>query len=280
MPPRLSKTSNYSHVFFPSDVLVKAIEAFGDVRHGVGHCRFTLRRGEDILSYSDLDEFLEEYSSKRFDSFSIGAEDGPLVADLYVEGDRTHCSVRLTNAMESEFASVVQVFDLARTDASLTPENVLAESATEPVVESALHSVRVFIGHGQSPAWRDLKDFLQDVNGRTIEAFEKKNRVGFTVTQVLEELMRDTDLAILVLTAEDSQPDGTIRARQNVVHEAGLFHGRLGFERVALLVEEGVAMFSNVDGVQQIRFPAGCIRETFGDVLSWITREVDASGQI
>jgi predicted nucleotide-binding protein len=37
--------------------------------------------------------------------------------------------------------------------------------------------------------------------------------------------------AFLVMTAEDEQADGNHHARMNVIHEVGLFQGRLGFER-------------------------------------------------
>jgi hypothetical protein len=38
-------------------------------------------------------------------------------------------------------------------------------------------------------------------------------------------------IAFLVLTAEDETADGKVQARMNVIHEAGLFQGRLGFNR-------------------------------------------------
>ena len=51
-------------------------------------------------------------------------------------------------------------------------------------------------------------------------------------------------MAFLVLTAEDEQTDGTLHARENVIHEAGLFQGRLGFEKAIILLEEGCQEFS------------------------------------
>ena len=64
-----------------------------------------------------------------------------------------------------------------------------------------------------------------------------------------------------------------MRARQNVVHECGLFQGRLGFERAIMLVEKGVELGSNFDGIQQLRFSKRRISETFGDVLATLRRE-------
>jgi predicted nucleotide-binding protein len=45
--------------------------------------------------------------------------------------------------------------------------------------------------------------------------------------------------ALLVLTAESERTDGVVLARQNVVHEAGLFQGRLGWRKAIVLREDG-----------------------------------------
>jgi predicted nucleotide-binding protein len=75
------------------------------------------------------------------------------------------------------------------------------------------------------------------------------------------------------MTGEDAMDDGSIRARSNVIHEAGLFQGRLGFARAIILLEEGTEEFSNIHGIEQIRFSKDRIRETFGDVVATIRRE-------
>ena len=76
-----------------------------------------------------------------------------------------------------------------------------------------------------------------------------------------------------VLTAEDERLDGSPAARQNVVHEAGLFQGRLGFSRAILLLEDECEQFSNIDGLGQIRFPRGKIATIFEDVRRVLERE-------
>ena len=59
----------------------------------------------------------------------------------------------------------------------------------------------------------------------------------------------------------------------NVVHEAGLFQGRLGFERAIVLLEEGCEEFSNIHSLGQLRFPKGKISATFEDVRAVLERE-------
>src|SRR5207244_2989991 len=108
-------------------------------------------------------------------------------------------------------------------------------------------------------------EHLRDLHGYQVQAFESGPRAGRTTKQVLEELADDASFAILVHTAEDAQPSGEVRARENVIHETGLFQGRLGFDRAIILREEGCAPFSNVESIQEIRYSPGKIRETYGD---------------
>lgn len=145
------------------------------------------------------------------------------------------------------------------------------ESAALP--EVALPEPMIFIGHGRDPSWRDLKDHLQDHHGYLVVAFETQPRTGMTVTQVLEEMLGHASFAIFVLTGEDESGEGRMRARQNVIHEVGLFQGRLGVTRAIVLIEEGVEDLSNLSGVQYVSFPRGQIAVTFGPVLASLRRE-------
>ena len=72
----------------------------------------------------------------------------------------------------------------------------------------------------------------------------------------------------MVLTGEDLDANGTLHARENVIHELGLFQGRLGWRKAIALLEEGIEEFSNIHGINQIRFSKGNIQETFGEVLA------------
>jgi predicted nucleotide-binding protein len=65
------------------------------------------------------------------------------------------------------------------------------------------------------------------------------------------------------MTAEDRHQDGTIHARENVVHEAGLFQGKLGFPDAVLLVEDGCAVPSNLHGLTHIPFAKEKIETVF-----------------
>ena len=96
---------------------------------------------------------------------------------------------------------------------------------------------------------------------------------GVTNIARLSEMLDAAAIALLVMTGEDEQTDGKLRARMNVVHEAGLFQGRLGFTRVIVLLEEGCEEFSNIQGLGQIRFPKGNIKAAFDEVCQVLERE-------
>lgn len=96
---------------------------------------------------------------------------------------------------------------------------------------------------------------------------------GVTNIARLLEMLDEAAIAFLIMTGEDEQPDGKIRARMNVIHEAGLFQGRLGFKRAIILLEEGCEEFTNVQGLGQIRFPKGNIKAIFEDVRRVLERE-------
>jgi predicted nucleotide-binding protein len=147
------------------------------------------------------------------------------------------------------------------------------DTATMPAVEVEAVPPAVFIGHGHSPLWRELKDYLaNDLNIRTAY-FEQASHVGEHPAEFLEDFLAGTICAILVLTGDDEQADGRERARQNVVHETGLFQGRLGFKKVAMVIQEGVEEFSNVAGIIPIRFPDRHIRHAFPELQRWLRRE-------
>lgn len=131
----------------------------------------------------------------------------------------------------------------------------------------------VFIGHGRSSLWRDLKDFLQDRLGLPWDEFNRVPVAGIINIARLSQMLDDAAIAFLVMTAEDEQADGKLRARMNVVHEAGLFQGKLGFTKAIVLLEEGCEEFSNIHGLGQIRFPKGDIRTAFEEIRQVLERE-------
>jgi predicted nucleotide-binding protein len=131
----------------------------------------------------------------------------------------------------------------------------------------------IFIGHGRSKSWLELKGFLETRLYLTCEEFNRVPVSGKSVIERIKEMLDSSSFAFIVMTAEDEQPDGTMQARMNVIHESGLFQGRLGFERAIILLENGCTEFSNIHGLVQIRFPKNNIAACFEDVRQVLERE-------
>ena len=131
----------------------------------------------------------------------------------------------------------------------------------------------IFIGHGRSSLWRTLKDFIAGRLQLDWDEFNRISPAGIGTIDRLRTMLDRASFAFLVLTAEDAHEDGTQHARENVIHEAGLFQGRLGFERAIILLEEGCEEFSNIEGLGQIRFPGGRIDAAFEEIRLVLERE-------
>lgn len=141
------------------------------------------------------------------------------------------------------------------------------------ITQSAQLGKRIFIGHGRSPLWRELKDFIADRLNLEWDEFNREVTAGYTTTDRLQVMMSLAGFAFLVMTAEEEYADATIHARPNVIHEIGLFQGRLGVNRAIVLLEEGCSEFSNIIGLTQIRFPRGDISARFEEIRRVLERE-------
>jgi len=263
----MEKSVRYTRTFFSASVVRDALHSWSSLlgdRKPVDYSR-VVRRGDEQWKFDSDEEFLAEYRRTPFPDLSIYATfafeaGGKFLIRLHTEGPNTVIEVEAPHRQQIE--SVFEVFD-ANKAASEIP--LPAQPLPQPPT--------VFIGHGRNQQWRDLKDHLHEQHGYPVEAYEIGARAGHVIRDILEDMLVKSSLALLVMTGEDETTQGESRARQNVVHEIGLFQGRLGFSRAIVLVEEGVEVFSNLQGIEQIRYSKGNIKETFGSVLATLRRE-------
>lgn len=150
---------------------------------------------------------------------------------------------------------------------------IQAQTERRKPMRDMLTTGRVFIGHGRSRLWRDLKDFLHERLHLDFEEFNRESAAGFSTKERLLQMLDSSSFAFLIMTAEDERADGSMAARANVIHEVGLFQGRLGFERAVVLIEEGCEEFSNIVGVTQIRFPKDALDTKYEEIRKVLERE-------
>ena len=132
---------------------------------------------------------------------------------------------------------------------------------------------KIFIGHGRSLVWLLLKDFIKDTLKLPYEEFNRVSAAGEFTGDHLKKMLEESCMAFLIMTGEDEQADGSLRARENVIHEVGLFQGRLGFKKAIILLEDGCKDFSNIHGLIYISFPKGKIEAAFEEIRRVLKRE-------
>ena len=265
------KTKMYVRVIFPPQVINSAYRIFlgklPKAKKKSITSEYTIHGDVETWEYDDKAEFFAEYRhgfvSADFRESHGTSYDFWLSASLYRWRIGTEVGISLPH--RSGIEAVFEVFE-KNTDANKVPL---------PPRPPLNKRTKVFIGHGRSGDWRDLKDHLHEKHGFEVIAYEVGSRAGLSIKGVLEEMLTESSFALLVLTPEDEDIKGRFHARENVIHELGLFQGRLGFRRAIAIMSEGVEEFSNIHGLNQIRYSKGNIMETFGDILATIKREFD-----
>jgi len=254
----MNKTKYYYKTRFPAEVIESAHDLFLsklDPKKDIESPHIlSIGYGNEEWCYDSREEFLVEYPKAERYTFSHIVQGN----DFHIWGNG-YVTVGVEFPNRADIESIFQVFEK-----NLDRSTIRVDS----------QPIKIFIGHGHNNQWRDLKDHLHEKHGFGVTAYEVGPRAGLSVKEVLESMLNESSFAFLVLTGEDIGTYGETHARENVVHEVGLFQGRLGFRRAIVLLEEGVHEFSNILGLNQIRFSKGNIRETFGDVLATIKREL------
>jgi hypothetical protein len=264
----MEKQKIYLDVRFSPEVLRRATEltdSFIDKeqRKQISTQTRTIQLTEtEKLSYDSDDEFFGDFRAAHLYSFynRSGAGYG---LDIYTYYRKVFVTI---NAPERrKIDAILEVFE----------ENA-EKCKLPPIPEQPKPKPCIFIGHGGSEQWKELKDHLHEKHEYSVVAYETGARAGHEIRDILEDMLDKASFAVLVMTGEDEADGGKMRARQNVIHELGLFQGRLGFTRSIVLLEEDTEEFSNLHGVQQIRYGKGNIKETFGEVLASLRREFGA----
>jgi predicted nucleotide-binding protein len=137
----------------------------------------------------------------------------------------------------------------------------------------------VFIIHGHDELnTRRLVSLLQDhFQIKPIVIFEKPG-MSRTIIDKYEQYASSCSFAFSLVTPDDEvvDPKGSYKqARPNVIFELGWFVGRLGRQRVVILLKEGTRIHSDIDGVSRIQF-----RDNIEDKILQIKNELEACGLI
>lgn len=115
---------------------------------------------------------------------------------------------------------------------------------------------KVFIVHGHDDALKQEAARLIEKQGLEAIILSEQANGGNTIIEKIEQ-NSDVDAAICLFTGDDygkakSASKEKMRARQNVVFEAGYFMGKLGRKNVIIVAEEDLELPSDMQGVVYI----------------------------
>ncbi len=155
----MEKTKNYDHVHFSAEVLKEAHQAFLDQvdseKKQEFYHRLTVAVDDARWSHDTMEEFIADYRKGQGSVyFVVKKMERPFSAlsvTVYGSGnDRdTHVEVRAPN--RSKIEAVFEAFE-KHVGNSRLPTDPPKPPQTKPTI---------FIGHGRSLLWRELKDHLK-----------------------------------------------------------------------------------------------------------------------
>jgi len=150
----------------------------------------------------------------------------------------------------------ISVFESIIERVPLIEKNLKNKSDIEVLKEK---TNKIFIVHGHN---NEIKQTVaRTVTTLKLEPIILHEQIdqGKTIIEKFEKNSGEVNFAIILLTADDEgkakiEKDFKMRARQNVVFEMGYFIGKLGRDRVFLLLENGVDKPGDLDGIVYTSF--------------------------
>lgn len=264
----MQRTKKYPRVEFSTTALQKIVTEFKNIVKDPAKLSFSIlaiEKKKERWRYDTFEEFLAEFDNDAsYACLSVSHPELSIEFYIWPVGGYNQTEVSISSSNRETILRLGNVVDACAEDCFIP---------APPETKKEVPKPQIFIGHGGSPQWRDLKDHLHEQHGYEVVTYETGSRAGHTIRDVIAEMLDRSSFAILVMTGEDAMDNGTVKARSNVIHETGLFQGRLGFSKAIVLKEQGTEEFSNLHGVNQIRYTKGNIKETFGDVLAVLKRE-------
>lgn len=208
-----------------------------------------------------------EYHNSYTNSGSmVGVHEVLLGANIYNHEYKFKTSIQRIEAKLQELESLMKKAELIPIGEAEMP------SRTVKSFSNSIQKPTVFIIHGHDEEMkRSVQLFLNrgEIQDVVLHEQPDKNR---TVIEKLIDEGSAADYVIALLSPDDVQEDGSMRARQNVILEIGYFIGKLGRERVRLLRREGTVIPSDLHGI---------LYENYDKDGAWrikILKEIQASG--
>lgn len=212
-------------------------------------------RQDHSWNMDNLDDFFTKYNN-GINSMLLSASFGKLhELILSVSFPNYDFKIEIKSPNESEINELFSILD-----------NVKDKRNIDRKFDS-YHKPPIFIGHGQKNDWKELKDHLRDKHNYEIKFYESFDRSSGYIFDNVAEMINSSKISILVLSNDDTLKGGTMRARQNVIHELGYSQAIQGRKNTLIVVEEGCDWPSNIQGIDLFPYK-NSIREIYGDIVA------------
>lgn len=217
--------------------------------------------------YDDIDVLIEHRvrtSSQEFISWKTRAE--RFLRTHYGENSKevldfrnTHFSLMIYtfNETESDYIeacksglveskAVFEVYLEELKENDVTPDN-------EATQDNSISKSKVFVVHGHDEALKQEVARIVEKQGLEAIILSEQANQGKTIIEKIEE-NADVGAAICLFTGDDcgkvkDANSENLRARQNVVFEAGYFMGKLGRKNIILIASPDIEIPSDLQGV-------------------------------
>jgi predicted nucleotide-binding protein len=241
--------------------IVRRTNKSGDTNLGFEQLRRWKENSVQVLSESVSETESQKLRSKRLGSFTMGQ---PLQ--------------NLNEEVKMYRAFLVALLE----DIEASPERVLRLPASGPQaveIPEPTGSRVVFIIHGHDELnLLRLRQLLKQRWALDSVVLKEKPGKGRTLIEKFEEEALVATFALALLTPDDvvSATDSEYpQARPNVIFELGWFYGRLGREKVCILLGRDTKIHSDLDGISRINF-----RESVEETTTEIETELKAAGLV
>ncbi len=167
-------------------------------------------------------------------------------------------------SVEEFIGRVAQVEHLLSVFGASNPSGSFA-ATSRASIQPTTKSVFVIHGHDELNLHR-LSQMVRDDFKLTPEVLLDKPGKSATTIEKFEQYAERCSYAVALFTADDliraKNGDEYWQARPNVIFETGWFVGRLGKERVLILLQDRVSIYSDFDGVNRVQF-ANDVRDKY-----------------
>jgi predicted nucleotide-binding protein len=198
---------------------------------------------EEFLKASFNNTANEHRSSYTGSGFMIGIHEIHNGASIYDPIFRAKTLMQEIEAKTSGLESILMKSDLIPSEIDQVP--------TTQSVGTKIQTVNpvVFIIHGHDEEMkRSVQLFLTRSELKDIVLHEQPDKNRTIIEKLIEE-SENAGYVIALLSPDDVQEDGTLRARQNVILEIGYFIGKLGRDKVRLLKRGDTEIPSDLQGI-------------------------------